>query len=294
MFLVIAVVGAAARAEAAPAYPAADGRCVDRTGVLGHDLCAKVTAALLRDERATSDEIAVVVVPTTGDAAIEAWSTGIFNAWGVGKKDKNNGVLLVVALDDHKVRLETGRGLAHRLGDSDAGTIADGITGHFAQDEYALGILTGLDDVRRQLGHTVPAAARLAPLAAAAPDPEVTATADLNIWSGDTSGDTSDETSWDGSDFASPDDGSVPVVPIAIGAFAVVALIGVLIGRGSSRPASGDPGPRRRSSSDQPSTWMAGDVSTTSGTSSAVDSSGGSGSGFGGGSSDGGGATSSW
>ena len=289
MFLVIAVVGSAARAEAAPAYPKVDGRCVDQTGVLGPDLCAKVTAALLRDERATSDEIAVVVVPTTGDAAIEAWSTGIFNAWGVGKKDKNNGVLLVVALDDHKVRLETGRGLAGRIGDSDAGTIAGGITEHFAQDEYALGILTGLDDVRRQLGHSV--TARLESLAAAAPTPEVTE--DSNIWTGDTSGDGIEFASPD--DVASADDSSVPVVPIVIGGFVLVGLIGVLIGRGSSRSG---PGGSRSLSSDQQATWMAGSTTTSSNsfssTPSSVDSSGSSGSSFGGGSSDGGGATSSW
>lgn len=312
MFLVVAVVGSAGPAQAALAYPKVDGRCVDQTGVLGHDLCAKVTTALLREERTTSDEIAVVVVPTTGDASIEAWSTGIFNAWGVGKKDKNNGVLLVVAMEDHKVRLETGRGLADRLADSDAETIADGITAHFAQDEYALGILTGLDDVRRQLGHTVPAVARLEPLAAMAPDPEVTATGASNTGPGETSdetsgealGETSGETAWDGSDFASPDDvvtaddDSPPVVPIVIGAFALVVLIGVLVSRGSSRSTpGGGAGPRSRV---RQSTWAAGsvDVSSTNSMPSTFDSSGSSGGStggsFGGGSSDGGGATSSW
>jgi uncharacterized protein len=297
MFLVIAVAGTAGPAEAAPAYPAVDGRCVDQTGVLGHDLCAKVTAALLREERATSDEIAVVVVPTTGDMSIEAWSTGIFNAWGVGKKDKDNGALLVVAVDDHNVRLETGRGLAGRIGDSDAETITGGIAEHFARDEYALGILTGLDEVRRQLGHTVPAAARLESLAAAAP--EVTATEDSTIWTAETGPDGSDFTAPDG--LASSDDSSPPVGLIVIGAFVGVALIGFLVSRGSSRSASGGAG---LSSSVQRSTWVAGNTDVTaantptmfdsSGGSGGSDSSGGSGSSFGGGSSDGGGGTSSW
>src|SRR5690349_19885120 len=95
-FAVTAVVGMAVPAQAAPVYPRADGRCVDQTGVLGPDLCRKVTSILVREEKSTSDEIAVVVVPNTGDSTIEAWSTGLFNTWGVGRKGKDNGVLLVV------------------------------------------------------------------------------------------------------------------------------------------------------------------------------------------------------
>ncbi|MBG0565832.1 TPM domain-containing protein [Actinoplanes aureus] len=161
-----------APASAAPAYPAADGRCVDRTGVLGDDLCSQITAILRADEKATSDEIAVAVVPTTGDASIEAWSTGLFNHWGVGKADRDNGVLLVVAVDDHRVRLATGDGMAERLDDTAAADIVDTvITPRFAADEYALGVLDGLDEVRRRIGHDVPAGTALAGLAPVTSDP---------------------------------------------------------------------------------------------------------------------------
>jgi uncharacterized protein len=288
VFAAISVVGVAAPAEAAPAYPKANGRCVDQTAVLGQDLCAKVTAILLRDEKSTSDEIAVAVVPTTGASSIEAWSTGLFNTWGVGKKAKNNGVLLVVAVEDHKVRLETGRGVANRLGDSDAVNIVDDITSHFSDDEYALGILTGLDDVRRQLGHTVPTNALLAPLAATAPapaEPDLTGSDDSGV-----SSDGSEFTTPD--DFASADDGSVAVLPIAIGGFVVVVLLVVAIGRGSSRSAGR--GLAHHDSTHQ-ATWATGitDSATTSSLS-GTDASGSAGPSFGGGSSDGGGATGSW
>lgn len=153
-------------AFAAPAFPAAEGRCVDQTGVLGDDLCSQVTTVLRADEKASSDEIAVAVVPTTGDASIEAWSTGVFNHWGVGKATRNNGVLLVVAVDDRRVRLETGRGMAERLGDSEAADIVDTVvTPRFADDEYALGVLDGLDEVRRRLGHEVTSGNELVALA---------------------------------------------------------------------------------------------------------------------------------
>ena len=153
LFLGAMVLGTATPAVAGSAYPRAEGRCVDTAGVLGPRLCAKVTAILLRDEARTSDEIAVAVVTDTGDASIEEWSTGLFNAWGVGKKDKNNGVLLVVAVDDHELRLATGRGIGQRLSDDEAADIIETvITPQFAADAYAAGILGGLDEVRPTAG----------------------------------------------------------------------------------------------------------------------------------------------
>lgn len=292
VFAAVAVVGMAAPAEAATAYPKADGRCVDQTAVLGRALCAKVTTILLRDEKSTSDEIAVAVIPTIGDSSIEEWSTGLFNAWGVGKKSKNNGVLLVVALDDHNVRLETGQGVEDRLSDSDAGNIVDGITAHFTEDEYALGILTGLDDVRRQLGHTVPAKDRLAPLAATAPAPT-----EPDLTGGDDSGVTSDgsEFTLPGDVTATEDDGSIPVLPIAIGGFAVVGLLAVGLSRVSSRSTGGGTSSFGRRGSTHQAMWTAGSSdSPTAISSPSVDSSGSSGTSFGGGTSDGGGATGSW
>lgn len=285
-----AVLAVAAPAVAAPAYPQAEGRCVDQTETLGQALCAKVTAILLRDEKSAAAEIAVAVVPTTGESSIEAWSTGLFNTWGVGKSWKNDGVLLVVALDDHKVRLETGRGVRQRLSDAEAATIVDGVTSHFTAAEYALGILTGLDDVRRQLGPAPPADALLAPLAPAAPAP----TPDLAGDDGSTGWSDDSEVWSDGSEFASPEDfgsadgdGAGPVLAIAIGGFAVVALVGFAVSRGSSRP-TGD-------GSTHLAAWQAGSAhSPTTSSSSGSDSAGSSGSGFGGGSSDGGGATGSW
>ena len=276
------VVGGAGPADAAPAYPAAAGRCVDRTGVLGAGRCGLISSILQRDEKATSDEIAVAIVPTTGDKSIEAWTTGLFNTWGVGKKSKNNGVLLVVAVDDHRVRLETGRGAAGRLTDGEAATIVDDvITPRFAEDDYLLGVLTGLDEVRRELGHAIPADARLASLAEE-PDTEDDSTFVTN-----------DDAFID--QIAEPDDSSVPAWPIGIGALGVVALIGFLISRASSGPATAGGGRRTRpvgpSSRTHRTTWVAGSSDTTS---SSFSSSSDSGSSFGGGSSDGSGASGSW
>jgi uncharacterized protein len=128
--------------------------CVDEVGVLGADTCARISQVLQADERASSDEVAVVIVPSTGGVPIETWGTGLFNAWGVGKRDTNNGVLLVVATDDRRLRIVTGRGLADRLSDGAASEIIGGtITPLFKDGRTRDGVLAGLDEIRRKLGH---------------------------------------------------------------------------------------------------------------------------------------------
>lgn len=63
----------------------------------------------LRDS--LSVEMAVVLVPTIGDIPIEEWSEQLFTKWGIGKSDKDNGLLLVIARDDRKARIQTGYGM---------------------------------------------------------------------------------------------------------------------------------------------------------------------------------------
>ena len=181
------ILGIAAPAAADVPYPAPNGRCVDTVGVLGTDLCGRITATLMADETASSDEVAVAVVPTTESASIETWATGLFNTWGVGKKGQDNGVLLVVAVKDHRMRIATGRGMGERLSDSRAGEIISStITPEFKAGRYAAGILAGLDAIRSAIGHTVTPDNALAALAAFAP--EVTVGDDAEAAPGSRSG----------------------------------------------------------------------------------------------------------
>ncbi|GII22390.1 hypothetical protein Pme01_19870 [Planosporangium mesophilum] len=257
--LVLAATGPAA---AAPAYPAPDGRCVDTTGVLGSDLCSRITAVLRADEDRTGDEIAVAVVPTTGDASIESWATGLFNSWGVGKVGQDNGVLLVVAVDDHRLRIATGRGMTGRLSDDRADQIiTTTITPEFRHDRYAAGILAGLDEIRRRLGHPVEPGAELAGLTGAGASP---------VHGGQ----------------AAPapepdrDDGGFPWWYLMVAAVPVMAVVIVVTER-SLRRVGRVAGPR------DTHLPMAGSGGSSSGSS-------GTGGGFGGGGSDGGGSSGGW
>jgi uncharacterized protein len=141
-------------------YPAA-ATCVDTARALGSAICNRITRVLKADEKASpeKDQIAVAVVPTTGDASIEDWSTGLFNAWGVGQAGKDNGVLLVVALSDRALRIATGDGLRTRLSDGQASEIVGGtITPLLRAGRTSDAVLAGLDGIRTALGHDVTAA----------------------------------------------------------------------------------------------------------------------------------------
>ncbi len=66
----------------------------------------------------TSNQIGVVTVPTTGDETIETYAVKLFEEWGIGRKDYDNGALLLVAVADRKVRIEVGYGLESVLTDA--------------------------------------------------------------------------------------------------------------------------------------------------------------------------------
>jgi uncharacterized protein len=153
--LLITLPAAAAPAGAPYPKPAV---CLDQAAALDAGTCARITQVLGADEKATGDEIAVAIVQTTGGASIETWGTGLFNAWGVGKRDRNNGVLLVIAVADHRLRIVTGRGLTTRLPDGTASEIVGGtITPLMRAGRTQDAVLAGLDGIRRALGHDVTA-----------------------------------------------------------------------------------------------------------------------------------------
>jgi uncharacterized protein len=95
------------------------------------------------DER-TSAQIAVAVVDTIGDSYIEEYAVKMFERWGVGQKGKDNGVLLVVAMSERKIRIEVGYGLEGAVTDAESKFIIDEIIAPlFKQGDYSGGISAG-------------------------------------------------------------------------------------------------------------------------------------------------------
>lgn len=75
----------------------------------------------------TSNQIAVVTISTLGDYPIEEYAVKLFRSWGIGDKKKNNGILLLIAKEDRKIRIEVGYGLEGAIPDMIAQQIIDDI-----------------------------------------------------------------------------------------------------------------------------------------------------------------------
>lgn len=135
---------------AAPAqdYPALSGRVVDQASILSAETETQLTESLAAHEQRSSDQIVVATISDTGGDSIEAYANGLFRHWGLGQAEENNGVLLLIALNDRKMRIEVGYGLEGTLTDVLAKLIIDNtIVPQFRAGSYEEGIRRGVDDI---------------------------------------------------------------------------------------------------------------------------------------------------
>ena len=96
---------------------------------------------LNQTEKATTAEIAVVIIPTLEGENLEEYANELFKQWGIGKKGKDNGVLILVAQKEHKIRIEVGYGLEAILPDGKCGQIIrDVLTPAFRKQEFGTGL----------------------------------------------------------------------------------------------------------------------------------------------------------
>ncbi len=133
--------------------PKLTGPVVDLAGVLSRSDQAKIAASLLQFQRKYGPQLQVLVVPKLEDETIESYSIKVVDAWKLGAKGKDNGVLLLVATQDRKVRIEVGRGLEGDLPDALAGRIIRaGIIPFFKQGQTSAGVLVGLGMIAESVG----------------------------------------------------------------------------------------------------------------------------------------------
>ncbi|MGH7002880.1 MAG: TPM domain-containing protein, partial [Alphaproteobacteria bacterium] len=90
--------------------PALTGRVVDGANVIDAPTRDAITRKLEAFETKSSDQVVVVTVPDLGGEEIEPYANRLYRSWALGQKQENNGVLLVVAPNDRKVRIEVGYG----------------------------------------------------------------------------------------------------------------------------------------------------------------------------------------
>lgn len=136
------------RARAELTFPALSGRVVDAAQVLTVDARAALEAKLAAQEARSTDQFVVATVPSLEGTSVEDYANRLFRFWKIGQADKNNGVLLLVAPNERRVRIETGYGLEGVLPDAVASTIIQtAILPEFRQGNFAGGIEKGADAV---------------------------------------------------------------------------------------------------------------------------------------------------
>jgi uncharacterized protein len=116
----------------------------DFAGIMDEASKQKTEALITQLQSATGAEIAVVTVKSLEGGNLEDFSNELFTKWGIGKKGKDNGVLIFVAYEDRRVRIETGYGIEGIINDAMAGRIiSDNMAPNFRQNDYGGGIYAG-------------------------------------------------------------------------------------------------------------------------------------------------------
>jgi uncharacterized protein len=148
-----------AHASAAGAtFPPLTGRVVDAAGILSESTRSELTGLLEAHERATGQQIVVATIPDLGDEEIADYGYQLGRAWGIGGKEHDTGVLLVVAPAQRKVRIEVGYGLEGDLTDAmSSNIIQTRILPEFRKGDYDAGVRAGVRAIIGVLGGTADA-----------------------------------------------------------------------------------------------------------------------------------------
>jgi len=136
-------------AMAAPTYPELTGQIVDGANLLSAEAKAKLLAELQALEAKSTDQVAIVTVPSLQGYPIEEYGIGLARKWQIGQQGKDNGVLLIVAPNERKVRIEVGRRLEPVMTDTMSKIIIqNAMLPKFRRGDYAGVIADGVRDIK--------------------------------------------------------------------------------------------------------------------------------------------------
>ena len=148
-------------AQAEVAVPPLKQRVTDLTGTLDAGQQQVLEAKLAAFEQAKGSQIAVLMLPSTQAETIDQFGIRVVEAWKLGRKGVDDGVLLLIAKDDRKLRIEVGYGLEGVLNDATAKRIvAETISPYFKHGEFYAGIDAGISAIIKVVqGEPLPPAA---------------------------------------------------------------------------------------------------------------------------------------
>jgi uncharacterized protein len=142
------IIASAPLRAADPQFPQLTERVVDKANLLSDEEERQITADLEALEAKSSDQLVVVTLPSLQGFEIEEFGYKLGRHWGIGQKNKDNGVLLIIAPNERKVRIEVGRRLEPLLTDAITKIIIENrILRSFRSGDFPAGIKAGVSDI---------------------------------------------------------------------------------------------------------------------------------------------------
>jgi uncharacterized protein len=125
-------------------FPGYAGYVNDYANALSYDTESRLNSIMGELERKTTAQVAVLIIDTISPFDIETYAVKLFEKWGIGRKGKDNGVLLLIAIKDRALRIEVGYGLEGAIPDAMAKIIIeDYIVPSFKKGDFDTGVLKG-------------------------------------------------------------------------------------------------------------------------------------------------------
>ena len=135
-----------AHAYTSPGSPT--GYVNDFAGVLSPEERSQIESILTAFQASTTNQVTVVIISTLGDDYIENFALKLFEEWGIGGKERDNGILLLIAMSEKKMRIEVGYGLEGALTDAQAGSIIrNDLTPLFQAGKFGEGIALAVSHI---------------------------------------------------------------------------------------------------------------------------------------------------
>ncbi|MFZ3218403.1 MAG: TPM domain-containing protein [Rhodoferax sp.] len=160
--LLLSLLGGLAGAQGVLPVPALTGHVIDSTGTLDPARRQALEDKLSAFEASSGSQVVVLMVPTTQPEDIASYANRVGNTWKIGRKAIGDGLLLIVAKDDRKLRIEVAKTLEGAIPDLAASQIInDAITPRFKQGDFAGGVDAGVDQIMALIkGEALPAPAQ--------------------------------------------------------------------------------------------------------------------------------------
>jgi uncharacterized protein len=149
----LALLSLVAAAADPVAVPRLEARVTDRTGTLDATSRQRLESRLEAVERSRGAQIAILLLPTTQPETIEQYGIRLAEAWKIGHKGADNGIIIIVAKNDRKMRIEVGYGLEGSIPDAIAKRIvAERMAPRFKQGDFAGGLIDAVEALDAAIG----------------------------------------------------------------------------------------------------------------------------------------------